>query len=732
MSRAPSPLLEKFPALRRLIPRRANKQLPFVQQLSATECGAACLAMVLRYHGREARLEEVRDVIGVARDGASVAALLGGANHYGLRGRAAKLDMGDLKYLPTGTILHWEFKHFVVFERLGQDWVDIVDPAVGRRRLPLAQFSRAFTGIAVMLEPGEKFEPARAGERPLRRYLSRLLLRSGLLSRILTVSVMVQLFALALPALTGVLVDRVVPRGDGQLLWILSAGMASVVVFSLLASMVRSFLLLALRVELDAQLTLGFLEHLLELPYPFFQRRSAGDLMNRLSSNSVVRELLTTGLLSTILDGLMSIICLGVLLVVSPAIFLLVLVLAFLQVGIFLVTRRRQYELMAQNLEAEARSRSYQMELLAGIETLKAMGVEYRAAERWSGMLVDVLNVTLKRGQLTAVTESLQGTLRLASPLIVLCFGAWQVMNGHFSLGTLMAISALAAAFFLPLSNLVTTSTQLQVLNSYLERINDVMETQPEQLPGTQPMVGPLTGSITLEKVSFRYASNGPLVLDNVSLEIQPGQLVAIVGRTGAGKSTLASLLLGLYPATEGRILFDGKDLSQVDFRSVRRQAGIVMQTPYIFGGSIRANVALADPSIPLEEIVEAAKLAQIHDEIMAMPMGYETVLVDRGASLSGGQRQRLALARALVRKPSILLLDEATSALDAVTEQKVQAALAGLKCTRIIIAHRLSTVKGADMIITLDKGRIAEMGTHEQLLSQGNHYTSLVAAQLR
>jgi ABC-type bacteriocin/lantibiotic exporter with double-glycine peptidase domain len=730
MSRA-TPLLLRFPELHRLIPRRKHRRLPYVQQLSAMECGSACLTMVLNYHGKEVRLDEVRDVVGVSRDGSSIAALLQGASHYGLRGRVVKLDLDDLQYLEPGALLHWEFRHYVLFERLEDGGVTIVDPAVGRRRLSLEQFGRAFTGVVLVLEPGDGFARARTTRKPLGRYLRELLLHSRLMPRILVVSLLVQLFALGLPALTGVLVDRVVPRGDERLLWVLSAGMASVIVFYFLASLLRSFLLLALRVELDAQMTLSFLDHLLDLPYVFFQRRTAGDLMGRLTSHSAVRELLTAGLMSSVLDGLLGLLALGILLATSMPMFLLVLGLALLQLLVFLSTQRSQYELASRMLEAEAKSRGYQMEMLAGIETLKGMGVEYRASERWSSLLVNVLNVTLERGRLNAVTESIQMALRMGSPLALLCFGAWQVLQGEFSLGTLLALNAVAIGFLVPFSNLVTTFTQLQVLGSYLERINDVMESEPEQAIGAQPLTTPLQGHITLEKVSFRYAPTGPPVVQGVSLDVKPGQLVAIVGRTGAGKSTLASLLLGLYQPSSGRILFDGNDMSQMDPRSVRRQVGLVMQTPYIFGGSIRSNIALADPGLPLEEIVEAAKLAQIHDDIMRMPMGYDTMLIDRGASLSGGQRQRVALARALVRKPSILLLDEATSALDAVTEHKVQQALASLKCTRVVIAHRLSTVMGADLIVMLDEGRIVEMGTHQELLSRGHLYASLVTTQL-
>ncbi len=731
MSDPPTPLLDRFPALRRIgLPRR-DKRIPFVQQLSGSECGAACLAMVLGYHGKAVPLDGIREVTGIGRDGATARALLEAGRAFGLLGRGVKVELDDLEHLDPGAILHWEFRHFVVFERLNATSVDLVDPAVGRRTVPLAQFGQSFTGVALLFEPSETFKPEGDGEWAAWRYLKQFLLQSGLLARILTTSVMVQLFALGLPALTGAITDRVVPRGDEHLLLLLSVGMASLIAFQLLASLVRSHLLLYLRTRLEARMTLGFLDHLVDLPYPFFQRRPAGDLLARLNSNSTIRELLTSGALSALLDGSLVAISLLLLLLASLPLGLLVLALALLQVGVFLGARRQQQELMARSLDADARSQSYLVEILNGIETLKAMGGEHRAVERWSGMFVDVLNASLARGRLTALLDSIMSTLRLGAPLIVLSFGAWQVLSGHLTLGSMFALNALAVGFLGPVSSLMSTVTQLQLLGSYLDRINDVLQTPPEQARDKARPSHRLQGEIALEQVSFRYGPNTPLVVQDVSVRIQPGQLVAIVGPSGAGKSTLASLLLGMYQPSSGRIFYDGTPLAELDLRSVRRQLGIVMQSPYLFGASIRANIALADPGLPLEAVIEAAQLAQPHDEIMAMPMGYETVLVDRGASLSGGQRQRLALARALVHKPAILLLDEATSALDAVTEVKVQKALAALKCTRVVIAHRLSTVVGADLILTLEGGRVVEAGTHAELLSRGGSYAALVSAQL-
>jgi ABC-type bacteriocin/lantibiotic exporter with double-glycine peptidase domain len=731
MSNTLHSLLNRFPELLRLGFSGGRRRIPFVQQFDANDCGAACLAMVLAYHGKAVRLDDVRKIIGIGRDGVTALALLEAARWYGMRGRGVSLEVDDLDYLPAGAILHWEFGHFMVFERLGSGCVDLVDPALGRQRVTLEQFRRSFTGVALLLEPGDSFVQEKGERHPMWHYLKQLLLQSGLLPRILFISVLVQLFALGLPALTGALTDRVVPRGDYHLLLVLSVAMASLIIFQFLAAMVRSYLLLHLRTELDARMTLGFVEHLVELPYAFFQRRTAGDLMNRLNSNSTIREMLTSSALSGVLDGTLVVLYLLMLFIVSGPLGVLVLSLGLLQVGVFLWSRRRQAELMASNLQAEARSEAYQVEFLTGMETLKAMGGEHRAVERWSGLFVDVLNISLERGRLNALIDSVMSAMRMGAPLVILCFGAWQVLQGALSLGSMLALNAVAVGFLGPLSSLVTTMTQLQLMGSYMDRIHDVLDAPREQEPAKVRRAHHLKGQIALEKVSFRYSPNSPLVTRDVSVEIRPGQLVAIVGRSGAGKSTLANLLLGMYLPNSGRILYDGVDLTELDLRSVRQQVGIVLQNPALFSSSIRSNITLADPNLSLEAVVEAARLAHIHDEILAMPMGYETLLLDRGTSLSGGQRQRLALARALVRKPAILLLDEATSALDAITESKVHHALAAIQCTRIVIAHRLSTIMGADLILTLDNGVLVESGTHEQLLARGGVYAALVSAQL-
>ena len=594
------------------------------------------------------------------------------------------------------------------------------------------EFRRAFTGIAMVFEPSEKFSPVRGDSGSLWRYIAPVLRTSGSWTRIFVTSLLIQGFALAIPLFVGALVDRVVPRQDYRLLLVLGIALAGLVLFQVLTSLIRSHMLLHLRTVVDAHMTLGFLDHLVDLPYLFFQRRSAGDLMLRLNSNTIVREIVTTAAFSTLFDGTLVTLYLAILLIISPPIALVALILGLAQVGIFLAIRRRQRELMSESLQKQSKSASYQFEMLSGIETLKAMGSEQRAVEHWSDLFVDVLNVSLARGRLGAKVGATMGGLGMASPLLILGYGATLVMDGTLTLGTMLAISALTGGFLAPLSSLVSTGMQFQLLGSYLERINDVLDSTPEQDREKVRPAGTLRGGITIEKLSFRYGALGALAVEDVSADIRPGESVAIVGRSGAGKSTLAGLIVGLYEPTSGRVLFDGQDLADLDIRSVRRQIGVVTQHPYLFGTSVRGAIALADPSIPLDDIVLAARLAHIDDDIMDMPLGYDTLLVDGGVSLSGGQRQRLALARALVQKPAILLLDEATNALDAITIAGIHKELATMDATRIVVAQRLDAIVDADTILVVEAGRIVERGSHAALLQLEGTYAALFRTQAK
>jgi ABC-type bacteriocin/lantibiotic exporter with double-glycine peptidase domain len=687
--------------------------------------------MVLGHLGRDVALDEVREAAGGSgRDGVDANAIVRAAEWYGLRCRGLSLDFEQVQFLPPGTILHWEFNHFVVFERITKKGVEIVDPGMGSRRISVARFREAFTGVALTFETSDEFEPKRRGR--LGWYFTQLAGQRHVLSRVVVTSVLLRLFALALPLVTAVIVDRVVPRADKNLLLVVAIGLGGLLVFQMVTTLVRSHLLLQLRTNLDTRLTLGFVDYLSRLPFDFFQRRSAGDLMMRVNNNATVRELLTSNTLSAILDGMLVVGYAVLILVIAPVMGAIVVGLGVVQISVFYFARRTTRDLMARSLEAQARSQSYLVEMLRGMETLKAAAAESRAVERWSNLYVDELNVALDRGRLSARVDAVGSLLTGGSPLGVLAVGALQVMSGAISLGEMLAINALAIGLLLPLSTMISSALQLQLLGGYMDRIDDVLRTAPEQ-SGTDVARAPrLTGRVTLQNVSFRYGDNLPFVVRDVSIDIRAGMSIAIVGRSGCGKSTLARMIAGLYRPTEGRVLFDGHDLLRIDLKSLRRQIGVVFQSPSLFAGSIRSAIALSAPNASLDQIVDAARRAAVDDDIRAMPMGYDTILADGGASMSGGQRQRVALARALVHRPALIILDEATSALDSETERKVIRNLEDLRCTRIVLAHRLSTIVNADLILVMDGGEVVESGTHHELLARGEHYSRLVAAQLQ
>jgi len=709
-----------------------GRAVPYVAQLGLADCAAACVGMALAYHGRHVPLSDLREATGTGREGTDAGGILAAARQYGLTARAVKADIDDLALLPRGSVLHWDFDHFVVFEKVTRNGVAVVDPASGRRVVPLAAFGTSYTGVAILLEPGADFVRGGKARASPYRYLRPIAGQGTMTRRVLVLSLLLQLLALAIPLFTAAVVGRIVPQGNRHLLAILAVAMGAVAGYYFLVSLVRAHVLLHLRTHLDRELTTGFIRHLTDLPYAFFLSRSAGDLMMRLQSNATVREILTAGSLSAILDGGMATLYLVLLLVISPVLGLLVLGFGVAQVIVIVLARRKNQRLATQSLEAEARSESYAYQLLAGIEDLKASGAEDRAVAHWSGLFDRELEIALGRGRLSALVESATAALQLASPLALLGVGAVLVLQGRLSLGAMLGLAALGAGFLEPLALLVTTGFEIQLLGSYMARINDVLDTPTEQQGRAVRPADPLSGDIQAEGVSFRYSSLAPLAVDGVSVQIRPGQLVAIVGRSGSGKSTLARLLFGLYEPEAGSVRYDGTDLRELEARSVRRQLGVVTQGSYLFAISVRDNIALSVPGLAHDEVVRAARLACIDQDIDAMIMGYETVLGEGGASLSGGQRQRLVLARALAHRPSILLLDEATSALDAVTESAVYRNLTSIGCTCIVIAHRLSTVSRADTIVVMDGGRVVERGGHHELLARDGLYRELFSAQVQ
>jgi ATP-binding cassette, subfamily B, bacterial len=712
-----------------------RRRVPVVLQLGAGQTGIACVSMVLGYFGRRVHLSEFSERTSVNRDGVSIEAIAKLAQSYELNTRLLNLQPAELLHFNFPLIAEFNSNQFVVVERFSARHVRIIDPAIGRVKLSRETFGGLFTGRVLTIKPGLRFEGHASSTTPSWRFYLNYLWRQyiayvsnarSILLQITGVWFLLLILGLALPVMTEILVDKIVPLRIVSLMPILGVGMVVVVIIQLVTNYLRVTLLLHLHARIDAQMMPSFVEHLTRLPLSFFHQRTHGDVLMRGGLVQRIRELLTIHVITIVLFGSLVLIYLTVLLIKAPFFGLLVLGLGLVQMGFLYGTRRKVYDLSQSELAAQTTAQSYLLEALSGFDTLKASGAEDRALHGWNNLFLTSLSLSLRRNHLTALIDTLMTGLRSFSPILLLWVGALQVLDNQLSLGTMLAQNAIAMTFFSWLTQVVSSGQKLQEAPAYIDRIIDVLNTVPEQNTQTVKEVSLLTGHLVVDNLSFRYGPHSPYVLQDISFTVEPGQKIALVGRTGSGKSTLIKLLLGVYPRSGGEIYYDGVPLDESNYRSLRQHCGVVLQESFLFGESIGSNIAFNDPDVPFERVVKAARLASIHDDIMRMPMGYDTPASEAGAALSGGQRQRIAIARAIVHEPSVLFLDEATSHLDVVTEQKIDDELSTLSATRIVISHRLRTIRNADLILVLDEGRIIERGSHDKLIAMNGYYAAL------
>jgi len=710
-------------------------RVPWYPQLGADDCGPTCLAMVLAAHGVHDAASECRELCNAGRDGTRLRTLIAAADRFGIAARAHRVQPERFDSVPLPAIAHWQHRHFVVVERWDSRRLTIVDPASGRRTLSPDEFIASFAGTVLTLEPRDDAVRRPRSRVPLWVWYLAAMFRDQpaqlALAQIVVASLLLQGAALAGPLFTKLVVDAGT-REASVSLGLMAAAMSVVVLGRSVTTFVRSLVMTRLQARLDARLTQGFFEHLLALPYRFFQGKTSGDLLMRLSSNTMIREILTTQLLSFVLDGPLSALFVLIMFVVSPPLAMLAAALALGQAALAIASLRPLRDLAQRTVVATTDEQSCLVELMKGIAYIKASAGEQRAYDRWVALFRRQLGVAVERGYLAAKVEFALGFARTASPLVLLWFGAYLVARGSMPLGTMLALTALATSFLAPVTSLVQSTQQLQLLDAYVERLADVLDADRERRPDVSPRARAtrLAGRIDVRGLSYRFSTDGAPVVDDVSFSVMPGQKLGIVGPTGSGKSTILMLLLGLYQPTAGEVLYDGIPLSELDPRDVRRWCGVVLQDSAAFAGSLKSNILLNTPAASAEQIDAAAEIAGLTNEIRRLPMAYETRVAEGGSNLSGGQRQRLAIARAIAPRPSILLLDEASSHLDVAAEAELNAHLERLRCTRIVIAHRLSAIRTADQILVLRHGRVVERGTHPQLLCARGMYAELATAQ--
>jgi ATP-binding cassette, subfamily B, bacterial CvaB/MchF/RaxB len=682
---------------------------PIIQS-EAAECGLACLAMVDDAHGVRLALPEMRRRFPLSLKGARLNQMIHVAQQLGLASRPLRLDMEDLGKLRLPCVLHWDLNHFVVLAKVGRSKVTIFDPALGERRLGLAEVSDHFTGVALELAPTAEFKPQKAAPAVTARQLTGPV--HGLwraLAQILLLSLALQVFVVLAPFFMQWVVDQVLVSADRDLLVVLGLGFGLAMLLQVGIGLLRGWSVVYLSSRLGLQWMGNVFAHLLRLPLDYFEKRHLGDITSRMSSVQAIQRTLTTSFVEAIIDGLMAVVTLGMMLLYSWKLALVTLAAVALYLGIRAVVYRPVRDRTEQQLVAAAKQQTHLLESLRGMQSLKVAGHESQRRSTYDNLMSDTVDQEVKLARMglgfNGASQLVFGIERIA----VIWIGALLALQNVFSVGMLIAYLAYKDQFAGRMGALIDKWVEFRMLRLHGERLADIVLSEPEEAEPRPEAPAPASPRIEVENLSFRYADGEPWVIRDCSFGVEPGEAVAIIGASGCGKTTLVKLMLGLLKPTQGSIRIGGLDLHKVGPRNIRAIVGAVMQDDQLFAGSIADNIGFFDTAHDQERIEAAARLAAIHDEIAAMPMGYHSLIGDMGSSLSGGQKQRVILARALYRDPKLLFLDEATSHLDVMKERLVNEAVRRLELTKVIVAHRPETIRSADRVLVLDQGRIVQ-----------------------
>lgn len=701
-----------------------GRSLPVILQTEAAECGLACLAMVLNHHGASTDLGALRSRHAISLTGVTLSTLTDMAQREQLGTRGLRLELDELPQLRLPAILHWDLNHFVVLKTVGKGHIVVHDPAFGERRLTLEETSRHFTGVALELWPNPGFAPK---EEKTRIRLTQLIGQvSGFwpsLSQVLLLSLALEVFGLVSPLFMQWVLDHVVVSRDTQLLTTLALGFGLLMLIQQATTLLRSWVLMVINTSVGLQWKSNVFAHMTRLPLSYFQNRHLGDVVSRAGSVDAIQRTLTATFVEALFDGLLVLLTLVLMFVYSPVLAGVALIAVLLYLAMRLLWYRPLYAASEETLVRDATQSTHFLESIRGMRAIQLFGRQTQRQGAWQTLLVNATNARLKVQKLQILYSLLRGLLSGGFMVLIVWLGARQIVATELTVGMLMAFLAYRNQFDSRVTSLIDKAIDLKMLRLHAERLADLVLTPA--MPSAQRLgardLAPARGTtndagpaMRLDGLRYRYADQAPWVIDGLSLEIRAGEVLAITGRSGCGKTTLINLLLGTYAPIEGQIRADGVPLSQIGIERWREGVATVMQDDTLFAGSIADNLCFFDARPDMAWMVECAAMAALHEDIEAMPMGYQTLIGDMGTVLSGGQKQRLLLARALYKRPRVLILDEATSHLDIESEAQVNAAIGALPVTRIVIAHRPETLRSAQRVVEIQAGRVAYDGSPE------------------
>lgn len=684
-----------------------KQKLPVILQTEVAECGLACLAMVAGFYGHEVGLSTLRRRFAISVKGLSLLDISRIASSLFLATRPIRIELNDLSRLQTPCILHWELRHYVVLEKVTTKGACIHDPARGRRMVSVKELSESFTGIALELWPAEGFEHKVEKERiRLIDLFKRIAGLKRALFQIFALSLCLEAIALLTPIASQIIFDEVIVASDRNLLTLIAISMAVLTILQLIFGLARTWAVLIMGTNLSLQWTTSLFDHLLRLPLSYFEKRHVGDVVSRFGSLGSIQSALTTDLVSAVLDGIMAIGALIMMVLYGGWLAVVALITLLLHLAIRVAAYRPYRMANEAAIIQGAKEDSHFIETIRGVASIKTMDLHDRRRGAWLTLLVNAINADLRIKKLDMLFGIIGTFLAATDGIIMLILGTYAVMDGVMTVGMLIAFLAYKDQLVSRVGALIDLAIHLRMLTLHTERIADIALTPPEPAAVlSAPVMQSAEGSsfpLRVENVHYAYGEGLPKILNGINLTIEPGECVAITGASGCGKTTLLKIMAGLIEPSEGQVLLGGVDIKQAGLVNYRRQIATVLQDDQLFAGTIAENICCFDPHADQVWIKECAQMVAMHKEIMAMPMRYDSLIGDMGSSLSGGQKQRLFLARALYRRPSVLFLDEATSALDEANEHRINDAVSSLKISRVLIAHRPSTIAQASRRIEL------------------------------